>query len=80
VFNQQRTTNNEQRTTNNKHQTPNNKQRTKVTLFGTSFVYREFIHFDDMVDGCGHNMKKVGTPKLYDEMKQTHINIGTGID
>jgi len=51
-----------------------------VTLWGTGQVYREFLHVSDMADACVHIMQKVDAPKLYDEMKQTHINIGTGED
>jgi GDP-L-fucose synthase len=33
-----------------------------------------------MADACVHIMEKVDAQTLYDELKQTHINIGTGID
>lgn len=51
-----------------------------VTLWGTGQVYREFLHVDDMADACVHIMQNVSSEKLYGEMQQTHINIGTGID
>jgi GDP-L-fucose synthase len=51
-----------------------------VTLWGTGKVYREFLHVDDMADACVHTMNHVSAGKLYNEMGQTHINIGTGID
>lgn len=51
-----------------------------VTLWGTGNVYREFLHVDDMADACVHTMNDISAHKLYTEMGQTHINIGTGID
>lgn len=51
-----------------------------VTLWGTGNVYREFLHVDDMADACVHTMNNISAHKLYTEMGQTHINIGTGID
>lgn len=53
---------------------------TSVTLWGTGQVYREFLHVDDMADACVHIMQNVGSEKLYTELQQTHINIGTSID
>lgn len=51
-----------------------------IKLWGTGKVYREFLHVDDMADACVHIMQNVEAPILYDKMKQTHVNIGTGID
>jgi GDP-L-fucose synthase len=51
-----------------------------IKLWGSGEVYREFLHVDDMADACVHIMEKVDAQTLYDELKQTHINIGTGID
>ncbi|MDP3442386.1 MAG: GDP-L-fucose synthase, partial [Ignavibacteria bacterium] len=51
-----------------------------VELWGTGKVYREFLYVDDMADACVYIMENVEAEKLYQEMKQTHINIGTGID
>lgn len=53
---------------------------TSVTLWGTGNVYREFLHVDDMADACVHIMQNVSSEKLYSELQQTHINIGTGVD
>jgi GDP-L-fucose synthase len=33
-----------------------------------------------MADACVHTMNDISANKLYTEMGQTHINIGTGID
>jgi GDP-L-fucose synthase len=51
-----------------------------IKLWGSGEVYREFLHVNDMADACVHIMEKVDAQTLYDELKQTHINIGTGID
>jgi len=53
---------------------------TSVTLWGSGQVFREFLHVNDMADACVHIMQNVSSKKLYTEMQQTHINIGTGID
>jgi len=33
-----------------------------------------------MADACVHIMQNVEADKLYNELQQTHINIGTGVD
>lgn len=54
--------------------------QTTITLWGTGKVYREFLHVDDMADACIYTILNVEAKKLYSELDQTHINIGTGID
>ncbi len=56
-----------------------NKQ-VSITLWGSGKVYREFLHVNDMAEACVHTMLNVNSQKLYDELNQTHINIGTGED
>jgi len=51
-----------------------------ITLWGSGNVYREFLHVDDMADACVYVMESVTSKKLYGELGQTHINVGTGID
>lgn len=51
-----------------------------ITLWGSGNVYREFLHVDDMAAACVHIMTHVSAPQLYDELRETHINIGTGND
>lgn len=51
-----------------------------VKLWGTGNIYREFLHVDDMADACIHIMEHVEAKTLYKDLKQTHINIGTGED
>ena len=57
-----------------------NSNQCAITLWGTGKAYREFLHVDDMADACVHIMENVDAKILYDELKQTHINIGTGKD
>ncbi|NCD41528.1 MAG: GDP-L-fucose synthase [Bacteroidia bacterium] len=56
------------------------KPETTLTLWGSGSSYREFLHVDDMADACVHIMEQVEAKRLYDAMKETHINIGTGED
>lgn len=51
-----------------------------VQLWGSGKIYREFLYVEDMADACVHIMQNVNAVKLYDELNQTHINIGTGED
>jgi len=51
-----------------------------INLWGSGKVYREFLYVDDMADACVHIMEHVEAKKLYFDLKQTHINIGTGED
>jgi GDP-L-fucose synthase len=51
-----------------------------IKLWGSGQVFREFLHVNDMADACVHIMQNVSSQKLYGEMQQTHINIGTGVD
>jgi len=51
-----------------------------IALWGSGRVYREFLFVEDMADACVYIMQQVDAGKLYDELGQTHINIGTGID
>jgi GDP-L-fucose synthase len=57
-----------------------NDTTTSITLWGSGEVYREFLHVDDMADACVYTMINVDSKKLYNELNQTHINIGTGVD
>lgn len=54
--------------------------RVTVRLWGTGNVYRELLHVDDMAAACIYIMEKVDAGKLYDDLRHTHINIGTGTD
>ena len=64
----------------------------KVTLWGTGSPMREFLNSDDMADACVYIMEKVDFKDLValrekevgekpaKEVRNTHINIGTGKD
>jgi GDP-L-fucose synthase len=63
-----------------------------VTLWGTGKPMREFLHSDDMADACVYIMEQIDFHDLVDnrrkeqgdsvarEIRNTHINIGTGRD
>ncbi|MFO7924679.1 MAG: GDP-L-fucose synthase [Bacteroidales bacterium] len=61
-------------------QKPGERAQVTVRLWGTGNVYREFLHVDDMADASVFIMEKVDAGKLYNDLSQTHINIGTGKD
>jgi len=55
----------------------------ELALWGSGKPYREFMHVNDMADACIHIMNNVGFEDLskdMDEIRNTHINIGTGKD
>ncbi len=58
----------------------NSSNNVTITLWGSGKVFREFLHVDDMADSCVYIMENISAPKLYHELGETHINIGTGID
>ena len=62
-----------------------------ITLWGTGNPKREFLHASDLADACVFIMENINfkdlanfykerNPKEADEIKNTHINIGTGTD
>ncbi len=51
-----------------------------IELWGTGEVYREFLHVEDMADACVYLVKNIQASRLYEDLNQTHINIGTGKD
>lgn len=57
-----------------------------LTLWGTGTPLREFMHADDLADACVFIMQKVSFRQLEEarnnmkEIRNTHINIGTGVD
>ncbi len=58
-------------------------QLTTLKLWGSGTPYREFLHVDDMADACLYVMNNVNFTDLIKdkkEMRNTHINIGTGED
>lgn len=56
---------------------------TTLKLWGSGMPYREFLHVDDMADACIFVMNNVDFKDLNNDSKEirnTHINIGTGTD
>lgn len=54
-----------------------------IKLWGSGKPYREFLHVDDMAEACVFVMNNVNfsdVSKDMDEIKNTHINIGSGTD
>lgn len=54
--------------------------KVSIRLWGSGQVYREFLHVDDMADACVFVMENLDASHLYLQLKQTHLNIGTGQD
>lgn len=56
----------------------------KVVLWGTGTPLREFLWSEDMADACVFIMERINFKDTYiadnKEVRNTHINIGTGID
>lgn len=54
----------------------------EVEIWGTGAPMREFLYSEDMADACVHIMERVDFKDTYDnsqrEVRDTHINIGTG--
>jgi GDP-L-fucose synthase len=62
-------------------------EKVSVELWGTGKPKREFLHVDDMADACVFIMEKIDFEDLViindinpNEIRNTHINIGTGIE
>lgn len=58
-----------------------------VTLWGTGSPYREFLYVEDLAEACVFLLKSINFNDLVkvsvkegDDIKNTHINIGTGKD
>lgn len=56
------------------------KTTTIVTLWGTGKPRREFLHSDDLADACVFIMEKIDFKPQITQIRNTHINIGTGKD
>jgi GDP-L-fucose synthase len=76
----------------NKYGIAINEGKIHVALWGTGSPMREFLHSDDMADACVYIMEHIDFPDLVEnrkkelgeaaakEVRNTHINIGTGRD
>ncbi len=64
----------------------NSKAKVSIEIWGTGKPLREFLYVEDMADACVYIMKKVDFQDLVmqksniNEIRNTHINIGTGKD
>ena len=59
------------------------KNEVSLMLWGTGKPRREFLHANDLADACNYIMEKVDFTDLItnkEEVKNTHINIGCGVD
>ncbi len=52
----------------------------QVTIWGTGSARREFLHADDMADGCIFLMNNFNPTKEQNEKGEIFFNLGTGID
>jgi GDP-L-fucose synthase len=76
----------------NKYGIVSENDQVHVSLWGTGSPKREFLHSDDMADACVYAMESIDFKDLVDnrkknlgdeiavEVRNTHINIGTGQD
>ena len=66
----------------NKYGVRQTEDSVEVEIWGTGAPMREFLYSEDMADACVHIMEKVDFKDTYDnsqkEVRNTHINIGTG--
>jgi GDP-L-fucose synthase len=67
--------------------TPHASHPVSITLWGTGSPYREFLYVDDLAEACVFVMQKVNyndlkalSPAHSSDIRNTHINIGTGKD
>ena len=51
-----------------------------VEVWGSGKPKREFLYVDDVANACVFLLDKMDAHSLYDKMKISHINIGSGID
>ncbi len=57
--------------------------KASVTLWGTGSPFREFLYADDLAEACVYCLQQVNFADVKGEgkeVKNTHINIGTGVD
>ena len=66
----------------NKYGVRQTEDSVEVEIWGTGAPMREFLYSEDVADACVHIMERVDFKDTYDnsqkEVRNTHINIGTG--
>ena len=55
-------------------------QKKEVIVWGDGTPRREFLHVDDLADACLFSMNNIKADHIYNKLKLSHLNIGTGID
>ncbi|MBJ2172614.1 GDP-L-fucose synthase [Aureibaculum sp. A20] len=58
-------------------------KKVSIELWGSGEPLREFLHADDMAEACCFIIEQINFSELkanYKEIKNTHINIGSGVD
>ena len=55
-------------------------QKKEVIVWGDGTPRREFLHVDDLADACLFSMNNIKASHIYNNLKLSHLNIGTGID
>ena len=55
-------------------------QKKEVIVWGDGTPRREFLHVDDLADACLFSINNVKANDIYNDLKLSHINIGTGLD
>lgn len=53
-------------------------EKVQLNMWGSGNPLREFMEVDDFAEICVELAQKVDAVQLYDEICQTHINVGTG--
>ena len=61
------------------YQAKANKEK-HVIIWGSGSPKREFLHVDDLARACLFFMENIPAQNIYDQLKVSHINIGTGLD
>jgi GDP-L-fucose synthase len=56
------------------------KSQVEISLWGSGNVHREFLHVDDMADASVFIMENIDASQIYQDLKVSHINIGSGIE
>ncbi len=70
----------------NKYGISNQDGKVAVTLWGTGSPYREFLYVEDLAKACVYCLQNINFEDVKKqvantkEIKNTHINIGTGVD
>jgi|TARA_B110000438_G_scaffold264098_1_gene276518 GDP-L-fucose synthase len=56
------------------------KSKASVEIWGTGAPKREFLHVDDLASAAIFVLENIDADELYDKLRISHLNIGTGKD